>query len=58
LPDLRSTRFARLNAARMVSVPLRFFANTLELFFELGEVIVRKAFKIDEFISSGFHRSD
>src|SRR4029450_12356444 len=50
--------FARLNAARIVSVSLCFFANALELFLEAGEIFVGKVFQIDKFISSVFQRSD
>ena len=56
--DARLAPFARLNAARIVSVPLGFFANAFELFLEGGEVFVGKFFQIDKFISSAFQRSD
>jgi hypothetical protein len=46
------------HAARIVSVPLCFFANALELFLEAGEIFVGKFFQIDKFISSAFQRSD
>src|SRR5213593_5003774 len=49
---------ARLIAARIVSVPLCFFTNALELFLEAGEIFVGKFFQIDKFISSPFQRSD
>ena len=45
-------------AARIVSVPLCFFANQLELFLKAGEVFVGKFLQIDEFISSAFQRSN
>ena len=35
----------------MISVVLRFLADALELLFELFQVLVRKLFKIDKFIS-------
>ena len=44
------------DAAKIVSVPLRFFANSLELFLKAGEIFVGKFFKIDELISSAFQR--
>jgi hypothetical protein len=53
---LRAVRSA--HAARIVSVPLCFFANALELFLEAGESFVGKFFQIDKFISSPFQRSD
>ena len=46
------------HAARIVSVPLCFFAYALELFLEAGEIFVGKFFQIDKFISSPFQRSD
>jgi len=45
------------HTARIVSVPLRFFSNALELFLKAGEIFVGKFFKIDKFISSAFQRS-
>lgn len=44
------------HAAKIVSVPLCFFANALELFLKAGEIFVGKFFKIDKFISSAFQR--
>jgi hypothetical protein len=41
-------------AARIVSVPLCFLANALELSLKTGEIFVGKFFQIDEFISSPF----
>jgi len=46
------------HAARIVSVPLCFFANSLELFLKAGEIFIGKFFQIDEFISSAFQRSN
>ena len=46
------------HAARIVSVPLCFFANSLELFLKAGEIFVGKFFQIDKFISSAFQRSN
>ena len=46
------------HAAKIVSVPLCFFANALELFLKAGEILVGKFFKIDKFISSAFKRSN
>ena len=46
------------HTARIVSVPLRFFSNVLELFLEAGEIFVGKFFKIDELISSAFQCSN
>ena len=43
---------------RIISVPLCFFANALELFLKAGEIFVGKFFQIDKFISSACHRSD
>src|SRR5881392_3727013 len=45
-------------AAKIVSVPLCFFANTLELFLKASEIFVGKFFQIDKFISSTFKRSN
>ena len=45
-------------AVRIVSVPLCFFANALELFLKAGEIFVGKFFQIDEFISSAFQRAN
>jgi len=56
--DMRSGTFAQLNAARNVSIPLCFFANTLELFLKASEIFVGKFFQIDKFISSTFKRSN
>ena len=46
------------DAAKIVSVPLRFFANSLELFLKAGEIFVGKFFQIDELISSALQRSN
>ena len=46
------------HAARMVSVPLCFFANSLELSLKAGEIFVGKFFQIDKFISSALQRSN
>ena len=54
----RSERFARRHAARIVSVPLCFFANPLKLFLKTSQIFVGKFFQIDKFISSAFQRSD
>src|SRR4030095_3540551 len=56
--DARLAPFARLTAARIVSVSLCLFANALELFLEAGEIFVGKVFQTDQFISSVFQRSD
>ena len=53
LSAVRST-----HAAKIVSVPVCFFANSLELFLEAGEIFVGKFFQIDKFISSAFQRSN
>ena len=45
-------------AARIVSVPLCFFANSLELFLKTSQIFVGKFFQIDKFISSAFQRSN
>jgi hypothetical protein len=45
-------------ATRIVSVPLCFFANPLELFLKTGEVFVGKFLQIDEFIPSVFQRAN
>ena len=45
-------------ATRIVSVPLCFFANPLELFLKANQIFVGKFFQIDKFVSSAFHRSD
>ena len=46
------------HAARIVSVPLCFFANPLELFLKTSQIFVGKFFQIDKFISSAFQRSN
>ena len=46
------------HAARIVSVPLCFFANSLELFLKTSQIFVGKFFQIDKFISSAFQRSN
>src|SRR6266550_7444933 len=46
------------HAARIVSLPLCFFANALELFLEAGDLFVGKFFQIDKFIASAFQRSN
>ena len=46
------------HAAKIVSVPLRFFANALKLFLKAGKIFIGKFFKIDKFISSAFQRSN
>ena len=46
------------HAAKIVSVPLCFFANALELFLKAGEIFVGKFFQIDKFVSSAFQRSN
>ena len=46
------------HAARIVSVPLCFFANALELFLKTSQIFVGKLFQIDKFISSAFQRSN
>ena len=46
------------HAAKIVSVPLCFFSNSLELFLKAGEIFVGKFFQIDELISSAFQRSN
>ena len=46
------------HSARIVSVPLCFFANALELFLKTSEIFVGKFFQIDKFISSAFQRSN
>jgi hypothetical protein len=56
--DIRSERFAYLHAARLVSVPLCFFANALELFLKTSQIFVGKFFQIDKFVSSAFQRSN
>jgi hypothetical protein len=40
------------NMAAIVSIPLRFLANTLELFLEVLEVLIGEPFKTNQFISS------
>ena len=45
-------------AGRIVSVPLCFFANALELFLKTSEIFVGKFFQIDKFVSSAFQRSN
>src|SRR6266487_5974143 len=54
----QSLRRSASTIAGIVSVPLRFLANALELFLEAGESLVGKFFQIDKFISSAFQRSD
>src|SRR5206468_12085289 len=54
----RLGRFAQLDLARNFSVPLCFFAYTLELFLKASEIFVGKIFQIDKFISSAFQRSN
>jgi hypothetical protein len=46
------------HAAKIVSVPLCFFPNVLELFLKTSDFFVGKFFKIDKFISSAFQRSN
>ena len=46
------------HAAGIVSVPLRFFANALELFLKTSQIFVGKFFQIDKFVSSAFQRSN
>jgi hypothetical protein len=46
------------HTARIVSVPLCFFSNSLEVFLKAGEILVGKFFQIDESISSAFQRSN
>jgi hypothetical protein len=46
------------HTARIVSVPLCFFSNSLKLFLKAGEIFVGKFFQIDELISSAFQRSN
>ncbi len=53
---LSAVRWA--HSAKFVSVPPCFFANTLELFLKTSDFFVGKFFKIDEFISSAFQRSN
>ena len=56
--DARSAAVRSAHAARIVSVPLCFFPNSLELFLKAGEIFVGKFFKIDKFISSVFQRAN
>ena len=55
--DVRSERFAQLDAARNASVPLCFFSDSLELFLKVSQIFVGKFFQIDKFVSSAFQRS-
>jgi len=56
--DVPSERFAQLDATSIVSVPLCFFSDSLELFLKTSEIFVGKIFQIDKFISSAFQRSN
>ena len=53
---LSAVRSAR--AARIVSVPLCFFADALKLLLKTSQIFVGKFFQIDKFISSAFQRSN
>ena len=46
------------HVASIVSVPLRFFANALELFLKASQIFVGKFFQIDKFVSSAFQGSN
>ena len=48
------TRLGWCDVAAMISIVLCFSTDLLELFFELFQVLVRKPFKIDKFISRAF----
>jgi len=48
------TRLGWRGMVAIVSIVLRFSADALELFFELFQILVRKLFKIDQFISRAF----
>ena len=56
--DIRSERFAQLDAGRIVSVPLCFFANALELFLKASQLFVGKFLQIDKLVSSVFKGSN
>ena len=56
--DVRSERFAQLDAAENASVPLCFFSDSLELFLKTSQIFVGKFFQIDKFVSSAFQRSN
>lgn len=56
--DVRSERFAQLDAARNVSVPLCFFSDSLELFLKASQIFVGKFFQIDKFVSGAFQGSN
>ena len=45
-------------ATSIVSVPLCFLANPLELFLKASQIFVGKFFQIDKFVSSAFQRSN
>ena len=53
---LGAVRSAR--TARIVSVALCFFSDSLELFLKASQIFVGKFFQIDKFISSAFQRSN
>src|SRR6266566_5829653 len=48
------TRLGWRGMVAIVSIVLGFSADALELFFELFQILVRKLFKINEFISRAF----
>jgi hypothetical protein len=56
--DTRLGRFARLGAARNVSVPLCFLPDSLELFLKASQIFVGKFFQIDKFVPSALQGSN
>src|SRR6266566_6270146 len=48
------TRLGWRGMVAIVSIVLGFSADALELFFELFQILIRKLFKIDQFISRAF----